>query len=230
MIRTEAIETGRVRGTIAHAQTPVGAILVLPTITAVDAPMLERARMLAEAGFTSLVWNPYPETDPPPDFPAAVARAAKLSDGLLEDMHDCAAHLRAAVGITSLGVLGLCLGGRYAVLLAAHDKQIAACVPYYPSIRVPMKPNESLDAIALAGDIRCPVHLVHGTADEVFTNPVFDSFRATLEKRPAATIVQVHPGAVHSFMRPDLQSDPANAAATRLSWPQVIAFLRAALG
>ena len=39
--------------------------------------------------------------------------------------------------------MGFCLGGRYAVLLAGKDKRLAACVPYYPSIRVPNKPNQS---------------------------------------------------------------------------------------
>ena len=58
MIRTESIATGRVNGHIAHAERPRGGVLVLPTITAVDAPMRERARLLAEAGFTALVWDP----------------------------------------------------------------------------------------------------------------------------------------------------------------------------
>jgi carboxymethylenebutenolidase len=230
MIRTETVDAKRVRGYISHAENPIGGVLVLPTITAVDGPTRARADLLAAAGFTSLVWNPYPETEPPNGFPEAQARAAKLSDALLDDMHDCVAHLRGPLGLPKVAVMGFCLGGRYAVLLAAQDKQIAACVPYYPSIRVPMKPNETLDAIALASEIACPVHLVHGTGDEVFTNRVFDMLRPVLEKRAAATVVEVHPGAVHSFMRPDLQDNPANAAATRLSWPQAVGFLHAAVG
>ena len=46
----------------------------------------------------------------------------------------------------------------------------------------------------------------------------------------AATGVEIHPGAEHSFMRPDLQrKEPANATASRLSWPQSVAFLDACL-
>ena len=147
----------------------------------------------------------------------------------MADMHDCVAHLRGPLGLAKVAVVGFCLGGRYAVILAAQDRSIAACVPFYPSIRIPNKPNESLDALALAAEIACPVNLVHGTGDQVFINPVFDKLVAALRPRPAATIVQAYPGAVHSFMRPDLQSDPANATATRLSWPQVVGFLQAAL-
>jgi dienelactone hydrolase len=88
-----------------------------------------------------------------------------------------------------------------------------------------MSPNQTLDAVALAAEIPCPVHLIHGTADQVFLQPVFETLRGVLEKRSVATFVQVHPGAVHSFMRPDLHRVPANAAAARLSWPPAMAFL-----
>lgn len=225
MIRTEEISAGRVDGHIAHAEHPRGGVLILPTVMGVDAAMRERARILAEAGFTAMVWNPYPGEKPPTDVESARARAAKLDDGVLDAMSDCLTHLLEKLRVPAVAVLGFCLGGRYAVLLAAKDKRLVACAPYYPSIRVPMTPNQQLDAIALAADIRCPVHLVHGTADQVFLQEVFLKLRAVLDKRPAATIAQVHPGAVHSFMRPDLQKDKANAMATRLSWPQVMAFL-----
>ena len=102
-------------------------------------------------------------------------------------------------------------------------------MPYYPSIRVPNPPNQTLDAVALAAEIPCPVHLIHAGADQVFEPAVFALVRDVLEQRTVATMVQVHPGAVHSFMRPDLQSVPANASGTRLSWPPVVAFLDACL-
>jgi carboxymethylenebutenolidase len=229
MIRTEQVNAGRVAGHIAHAERPCGGVLILPTVTGVDAPMRERARLLAEAGFTSLIWDPYPGEPPPADLAAAQLRAPKLNDGAIDGMEDCVSHVLDRLKLPAVAVLGFCLGGRYAVLLAARDRRLFACVPYYPSIRIPMSPNQTLDAVALAADIPCPVHLVHGTGDQVFVAAAFEQVRGALERRAAATMVQVHPGAVHSFMRPDLQSAPANAMAARLSWPPVMAFLETCL-
>ena len=47
MIRTEQIAQGRVDGHITHAERPRGGVLMLPTITGVDAQMNDRA---ADAG------------------------------------------------------------------------------------------------------------------------------------------------------------------------------------
>jgi carboxymethylenebutenolidase len=229
MIRIEQINAGRVSGHVAHAERPRAGVLLLPTIMGVDAFSRTRAQVLAEAGFTTMVWDPYPGETPPADLAAAQARGGKLNDGAVDAMSDCVGYMLEKMRLPAAAVLGFCLGGRYAVLLGARDRRLFACVPYYPSIRVPMSPNQTLDAIALAADIQCPVHLIHGTADQVFVHAVFLRLREVLEKRQSATVVQVHPAAVHSFMRPDLQSVPANAAATNLSWPPVIAFLQTCL-
>jgi carboxymethylenebutenolidase len=228
-MRTETIAADSVNGHIAHADRPRGGILLLPTITGVDDFSRERAQRLAKNGFTTLVWDPYPGEDSPTELAAAQARASKLSDPAVDEMSNCVSFLLEKLRLPAVAVLGFCLGGRFAVVLAARDRRLFACVPYYPSIRTPAKPNETLDAVALAADIACPVHLIHAGADRVFLPSTFDLLRAALELRNAATFVQVHPGAVHSFMRPDVQHVPANAAATRLSWPPVMAFLEASL-
>jgi carboxymethylenebutenolidase len=229
MIRTEELALDRVDGHLTHAERPRGGVLMLPTITGVDPHMRDRARALAEAGFTSMIWNPYPGEAPPADTASAQPRAAKLNDESLQSMSACVSHLLDKLRLPAVTVVGFCLGGRYAVLLAAKDKRIVGCVPYYPSIRVPMPPNQTLDAIALAAGIQCPVHLIHGTGDQVFVHAVFLKLRDVLDARKAATTVQIHPGAVHSFMRPDLHSVPANAEAARLSWPPAVAFLETCL-
>jgi carboxymethylenebutenolidase len=229
MIRTELIDAGRVKGLVTHAETPRAGVLLLCTITGVDAFMRERAQKLAEAGYSSLVWDPYPGEAPPQDLPSAQARAKKLNDGAVDEMSDCVGYMLDTIKLPAVAVVGFCLGGRYALLLGGRDKRLFACVPYYPSVHVPSQPQQTLDAVALSAEIPCPVHLIHAGADQVFKPEAFALVRAALERRSAATIVEIHPGAVHSFMRPDLQGVPANASGSRLSWPQVVAFLDACL-
>jgi carboxymethylenebutenolidase len=232
MARTETIARDRVHGFIAHADKPIGGVLVLPTITGADAPMKTLAQELAGAGITAMVWDPFAEdTSNPTDLPGFMARAGKLHDDLVDThMSACLDHMLGALRLPAVAVLGFCLGGRYGLLLAAHDKRLAACVAFYPSVRVPMLPNQSRDAIALAPEIPCPVQLVQAGADEVILFPTFLKLREALEKRTVATLSEVHPGAVHSFRRGDFQSDPANATATKISWPPALAFLKERLG
>ncbi len=231
MPRTETINAGRVRGLVTHADKPRGGVLLLCTISGVDAFMRDRAERLAEAGYSSLVWDPYPGEPLPPDLNSARVRAQKLSDDVVGDMSDCVGHMLDTMKLPAVAVVGFCLGGRYALLLAARDKRLFACVPFYPSVLVPNLPHQSLDAVGLSAQIACPVHLIHAGADQVLKPEAFALIRAALEKRSAAaTGVEIHPGAEHSFMRPDLQrKEPANATASRLSWPQSVAFLDACL-
>jgi carboxymethylenebutenolidase len=225
MIHTEEITAGRVNGLVTHAEKPRAGVLLLCTITGVDAFMRERARQLAEVGYSSLVWNPYPGEALPPDLPAAQARSKRLGDDAVDEMVECVSYLLGTMKLPAVSVIGFCLGGRYALVLSARDKRLFACATYYPSVHAVNPPNQSLDAVALSAEISCPVHLIHAGADQVFKPETFALVRDALERRPVASIVEILPGAAHSFMRPELQSMPANALATRLSWPQVLGFL-----
>jgi carboxymethylenebutenolidase len=229
MPRTEQIDQGRVHGHIAHAEKPRGGVVLLPTIFGVDRFAQGRANLLAEAGFTTLIWNPYPGEGAPTEYPVAQAKAGKLSDDMVADMSECATHLIDTLKLPKVAVQGFCLGGRYALLMAAADKRMVGCSAFYPSIREPMKSNERLDALAKAADIACPVQVTWGTADQVIVKPTFLKLREALETRKAATLAEVYPGAVHSFLRGDLQSEPANATATRISWPSAVRFLETCL-
>jgi carboxymethylenebutenolidase len=137
MIRTEQIDAGRVKGLVTHAEKPRAGVLLLCTITGVDAFMRERGQRLAEAGYSSLVWDPYPGETPPQDLPSAQARAKKLNDGAVDEMSDCVGYMLGTMKLPAVAVVGFCLGGRYALLLGARDKRLFACVPSFGACSQP---------------------------------------------------------------------------------------------
>ncbi len=112
------------------------------------------------------------------------------------------------------------------MLLSAHDKRIAACVSYYPTIETPPLPGQDEDVVALATRIPCPVHMIRAGKDHLTSEEVFHRLQANLQSRSAPTIVQIYPAGDHGFMQ---RAGAANEAAIHLSTPQTIAFLKAAL-
>ena len=129
--------------------------------------------------------------------------------------------------LSSVGVVGFCLGGRYALMAAAREPRIKACASAYPSIEVPRLANQEEDAVALAADIRCPVHVVQPGHDHVATVETYAALKQNLLERAAPTIWQYYPDAEHGFMH---RKEPAaNPAATAIASPQLVAFLQACL-
>ncbi len=74
-------------------------------------------------------------------------------------------YARGELGARRVGVIGWCLGGRFALLLGARDADLANVVAYHPSIWDPAAANHDLDAIALAPTIAAPVMVLHAGAD-----------------------------------------------------------------
>jgi dienelactone hydrolase len=97
----------------------------------------------------------------------------------------------------------------------------------YPSIENPRLANQELDALALASDITCPVHVLRPGNDHVTNPETYEVLTKALLTRGAPTTLQVHPAAEHGFMH--RKTPEANVAATALASPQVIAFLKACL-
>ena len=134
MIRTEQIDAGRVNGHIAHAERPRGGVLVLPTITAVDASDA-RARASCWPRRASRRWSgtPIRARRRRRICRAAQARAGKLNDGAVDSMADCVSHMLDKLKLPAVAVLGFCLGGRYAA--AARRRATSGCSPACPIIR-----------------------------------------------------------------------------------------------
>ncbi len=228
-IETHDFARDGLHGYVARPQTPgTSGVLIVPTIFAVNPFVRHYADGLAQAGLTAAVCDLYSGLPLVTGYEESLARARTLNDALVEAIVGRWLDLlQRDFSLTLLGVLGFCLGGRFALLRAAQDPRIRACAAAYPSIEDPMLPNQSQDVLKLAGTIGCPVHICQPGHDHVASPQTYSTLRAALLDRRAPTIVQYYPEAEHGFMH--RKEPPANPAATAIASPQLVAFLVACL-
>ena len=216
-------------GFLAQPDAPTkSGVVILPTIFGVNAFVRGYAETLARAGLAAAVWDPYEGLPLITDYEESKTRSRSLSDsGMQSNVKKWVDYMENDLTLTSIGVLGFCLGGRYALIAAAQERRIKACAAAYPSIENPRLSNQQHDAVALAADSSCPVQVLQPGHDHVATLETYAALRETLHKRAAPTIWQYHPDAEHGFMH---RKEPAaNPAATVIASPQLVAFLTACL-
>jgi carboxymethylenebutenolidase len=225
----ERIERGKRLGSLVRpAVAGEAGVLLLPSVHGVDRYALDYAQLLAGEGLTTLIWEPFPGQPHPDTREERASRLATLTDATsLQEMIFWLDLMVDELLLKHIGTGGFCLGGRYGLLLAAKDKRIAACLPYYPTIETPPLPGQDDDVVALAATIACPVHMIRAGKDHLTSEDVFRRLQQNLQSRAAPTIIQVYPEGDHGFMQ---RTGAANEAAIRLSAAQSIPFLKAALG
>ncbi len=203
-------------------------VLILPTIFGVNDSARSYADTLATAGLSAAVWDINSGLPLTTDYQECIKRARTLTDASVAAM--VAQWLDAMLGefgLSSVAVLGFCIGGRFALLQAAQDRRVRACAAAYPSIENPRLPNQEKDALSLAATIACPVQMLRPGNDHVTNLETYEALTQALLKRSALTTVQFYPEAEHGFMH--RKTPDANVAATRLASPQIVAFLAACL-
>lgn len=211
---------------------PAGGMLLLPMVTGIGSQVRAFADDVAAAGVTAVAWDPWHgHSDEDLSSDELYARMAALGDEqvraeqmrLLDHMYD-------DLGLARVGVMGWCMGGRYALLLAAHDDRLVNCVAYHPTIPAEPAPNHTEDAVAAAARIAAPVKLIYPGADHLVPRSVFDKLTTALTGRDAASSISIFPGAEHGFMAAARQNNDVNRAATTISWPETLAFIQSTTG
>jgi carboxymethylenebutenolidase len=227
--RSQDIKQAGLVGFLAQPDAPTkGGVVILPTIYGVNAFVRGYAETLARAGLAAAAWDMHDGLPLITDYEESKQRARRHSDaGAQAAIRKWTDSLTNELRLTSVGVIGFCIGGRFSLLTAAQDDRIKACGAAYPSIENPRLPNQEQDAIALAVQIRCPVHVLQPGHDHVASVETYAALKETLLKRTAPTMWQYFPEAEHGFMH---RKEPAtNPAATVIASPQFIAFLQACL-
>jgi carboxymethylenebutenolidase len=121
------------------AGEPRGAIIVIQEIFGVNPGIRQKCDKLAAEGYLAvapdLFWRLQPEVSLDPDveseFAAALGLMGKFNqDAGIRDIEATIHHIRRKLGVTKVGCVGYCLGGRLAFMTAART-DIDASVGYY---------------------------------------------------------------------------------------------------
>jgi carboxymethylenebutenolidase len=193
------------------------AVIVVHEWWGLNGQIREVARRLAQQGYVAIVpdlYHGHVASDP--------ERAHELVRGLVDeaalvDLDATVAWLRnePRVAKSKIGVVGFCMGGRIAQLLALRSDALSAAVMFYGPPEV--------DPTKLV-KLRAPLQGHFGGEDQGIPRERVEMLRAGLMEARKPVDVHVYAGAGHAFMndaRPSHHPD-----ASRQAWARTLAFLQ----
>jgi carboxymethylenebutenolidase len=149
--------------------------------------------------------------------------AHQLMSGMVED--EAMKTLRAAADLLrgrddvrahAIGVIGWCLGGRYAIRLAAADPGIRAAVIYYGAPITDPRAIQGFQA-AILGNF--------GAEDQGPSPAQVREFEAALKKAGKSVDFKIYPGAGHAFANVNNPWGGYRPQAAKDAWGRTVAFL-----
>ncbi len=212
-----------------EGEGPFPAIVVIQHAGGVDRFTQTMAMRLAEAGYFAAAPDLYHRQDP--RVGGMMDKLKLLQDPELEvDVNAAVDYLRghSQVDGQRLGIIGFCMGGRVAYLLAELNPHFRAAVAYYGgNIMVPW--GDGASPFSLSSELHCPLLFHFGAEDK---NPSPDD-RVMLDEE-LTRLGKEHEfhsyeGAGHAFMNfanPNMYRENAATA----SWPRTLDFLAYQLG
>jgi carboxymethylenebutenolidase len=201
-------------------------VLVIQEWWGLDSALKDMADRLGADGFVALAPDLYHGELAAHD---EMDKAAHLMQGLppdraARDMSGAIDFLASHPAVTSshLAVVGFCMGGMLAFLIAANrPDKVKALVPFYGFPQGDLEPDWTRLSATVRG---------HMAEHDTFFPP--DAARA-LEARLRAlgkdVTLTVHPGTGHAFMGPHNALGTLDQPLAARIWPEVVAFLRQTL-
>lgn len=155
-----------------------------------------------------------------PDEAGKLMMALNL-DVAARDMGGAVDHLVGHEAVTSegVGVIGFCMGGGLALVLAARRPDaVVACAPFYGLI-----PWEGAQPDWSA--LRAPVRGHFAAEDGYFTPDRAAALERQLRDLGKDAVMEVHPGVEHAFFN-DTRPEVYDAAESARAWEATLAFFR----
>ncbi len=220
---------------------PVGrsgpAIVIGTDIFGRSAFHLALADRLAAAGYVAIVPEVFFRAEAVDEITSEVAYARL--NGLdepraLDDLSTVIdwAAFRSAGGAPPVGVLGFCLGGTFALALAARRADtVTACFYGFPGGHPPKTGGVNLAApLEAAAAMHGPILGFWGAADGRVGLPDVGTLDAALSEAGVAHDFTIVPGADHGFMTALLDPGAAGHATADAAWTRTLGFFDEHLG
>ena len=111
-----------------------------------------------------------------------------------------------------IGVMGFCMGGSLALLLACREPSLKAAVPFY---------GDAPDPIEQLKNIRCPVLFFGAGKDQWINSAKIDRLKKAFVEYGVHSDVRVYPDADHAFFN-DTRPDVYHPAHAHDAWTRVM--------
>lgn len=205
---------------------PLPAIVVIQNQDGVGDFTQEMTRRVAEAGYVGIAPELYHrEGEPKTPEQTANLKHTRRDANVINDINATIQYLRgcANVDTSKLGIVGFCMGGRVAFLMAAASKSFKAAVDFYGG-GVYSKWGDRPAPAELAAQVSCPVQGHFGELDK---NPPPDEMRkldAELTRLGKEHEFFFYAGAPHGFNRSGW--DGYRPEMDKTSWARSLEFFK----
>jgi len=200
-------------------------IVVMQHQGGVDKFIQQITQRLAQAGYLAAAPDLY-HRDGPDCQDDIVARRSRLSDRrIINDVAATVARLQSQNGADGarLGVLGFCMGGRLAYLMAATNPAFKAAVAYYPGNTFRAWGRDIPSPFERTSDIHCPLQAHFGSEDANPSPQDMEKLGAELTRWNKPHEFHSYLNAGHGFM--DNTKESYRRHADDASWPKTLEFL-----
>jgi carboxymethylenebutenolidase len=195
---------------------PFHGLIVIQEFWGVDAHIQDVTRRLAQEGFVALAVDLYD---------GRVAKDATEARQMMQAIDPKSTLEKLIAGVAALranpqtggkvSVIGFCMGGFWALTLAAHSKDLSSAVAFYG--RVP--PDATIE------NITAPVLYVYAGKDHHI--PVSEAHRLgeKLKGKGGTVEIKIYPDADHAFMN-DTRKEVYKADDAKDAWTRAVSFLK----
>lgn len=191
----------------------------------------QRARMLAELGYTALAVDMYGNgklANHPDDagkFAVELGKNFPVAKTRFNAAHTLLSQ-HATVDSAHIAAIGYCFGGGVVLNMARAGVDLDGVASFHGSLGSTVK--------AEPGAVKAPILVLHGADDRFVTKEHIAAFKAEMDNAGATYTFIDYPGALHGFTNP-LADELGkkfnmpiayNAAADKASWEAMQAFLK----